>query len=132
VNRLEIDVATDGFVTEMRIDGQPLIDLVSVIEAAQSSDRVSYDYLHANQITSPARRLLGEAEDDFAERDNLVYLLECDCRCAGCSPLMVRIDVGESTVAWSGFQQYRHPNWRYDLRFEFDRADYERALGFPA
>lgn len=67
---------------------------------------------------------------------NAVLLMQCECGEVGCWPLLAKLEVTDTTVTWSDFQQpHRGPQspagwWRYDNLgpFSFDRVQYEAAL----
>jgi hypothetical protein len=58
-------------------------------------------------------------------------LLSCTCGEPGCWPLMARVELSETEVRWSDFEQpHRRDRWSYDGfgPIVFDRAQYEAAL----
>ncbi|HJZ58722.1 MAG TPA: hypothetical protein VKE74_27515 [Gemmataceae bacterium] len=124
----------------IRIDGVPLIDLVREIEtptateAGQPDLAGKYGYLNAADMVYPSRHLLGQAAHSLLKYGDKVSVLECECGCEGCWPLLVRITVTNDAVIWSDFQQPHRDNWFYpeDLRWVFDRRQYERALVIAA
>ncbi|NEE00133.1 hypothetical protein [Phytoactinopolyspora halotolerans] len=76
----------------------------------------------------PASHYLGEPVETWFD-DHDTILLGCTCGDPGCWPLTARVEVSDTTVAWSGFRN-GHRDWDLaDLGpFVFDRADYEEAL----
>src|SRR5579885_2839656 len=99
MNRLSIELMPPnewGACTALiRIDGRPLLDFIAEIEApiaaaAGESDLAGkYDYLNAADVVYPSRHLLGEAARPLLKYGNRVSVLECDCGCEGCWPLLV-------------------------------------------
>jgi hypothetical protein len=120
----------------IRVDGRPLLDLIREIEAPIAAEAGqpdlagTYGYLNAVDVMAPSRHLLGRAARPLLEYGEKVSVLECECGCEGCWPLLVRITVIGDEVIWSDFQQPHRDNWVYPagLRLVFDRRQYERAL----
>lgn len=120
----------------MRVDGRPLLDLVAEAEApiaaaaGQPHLAGKYGYLNGADVVYPSRHLLGEAARSLLKYGDKVSVLECECGCEGCWPLLVRITVINDAVIWSDFQQPHRDSWAYPatLRLVFDRNQYERAL----
>ncbi|HEX3425468.1 MAG TPA: hypothetical protein VHT30_05005 [Acidimicrobiales bacterium] len=54
-------------------------------------------------------------------------ILDGKCGFAGCCGVMANIDVSATTVVWEDFSPLGHASVG-DLRFEFDRDEYETAL----
>lgn len=135
-HRLEVEVTAPNEwgcrMTVIRIDGRPLVELTAEIEApiaaaaGQPDLAGKYDYLSAASVVTPSRLMLGNP----ARHDGRVAVLGCDCGIVDCWPLLVRITVTGDAVIWSDFRQPHRDNWVYpaDLRFAFDRTQYERAL----
>lgn len=118
------------------VNGVRLAELARVVEmpsalAVGKPDLAgSYGGL-AGPFLWPSRQYLGEPiEQWFFDGDTT--LLGCVCSEAGCWPLTARVDVDEFTVQWSGFRM-GHRDWDLSALgpFEFDRDQYERALGRP-
>ena len=88
------------------------------------------DYLCMSAMDTflPSHNLLGAPYDHgFVAPRTKSILLQCTCGITECWFLLARITVGEDRVVWSDFEQF-HRDWTYDLRFEFDRAEYEAQL----
>jgi hypothetical protein len=124
----------------IRVDGRPLLDFITEIEAPIAAEAGqpdlagTYGYLNAVTVVYPSRHLLGQAARSLLEYSDKVSVLECACGCEGCWPLLVRITVTDEEVVWSDFQQPHRDNWIYPagLRLVFDRIQYERELGVPS
>lgn len=119
----------------LRVDGRPLLDIIREIEtpiataAGQPSLAGGYSYLNAEEVIYPSRLLLGEPNGPMPEYSTRVPILECECGCPGCWPLLVRVSLTDDAVTWSDFRQPHQDNWIYpDVRFVFDRHQYEDAL----
>jgi hypothetical protein len=123
----------------VRIDGRPLLDIVRELEApiaaadGQPDLAGKYDYLSAASVLAPSRQLLGEAARPSLEYGDRVSVLECECGCEGCWPLLMRITVTEDRVTWSDPQQWHRDHWGYlsGWQLVFDRRQYEQALAAP-
>jgi hypothetical protein len=143
-NRLDVDLSLPhehgSQAAILRIDGRPLIELITEIErpiAAEDGQpdlAGAYGYLSAAVACLPSRHLLGQTAECPSPEDRKSSVLECDCGIAGCWPLLVRITVAETEVIWSDFEQPHRSHWTYpsSLRFVFDRRQYEAALERPA
>jgi hypothetical protein len=120
----------------LKVNGRPFLDLVAEIELPiatrnhEADLAGKYQYLAFDDIAYPSRQLLGQALRPLLQYHDKVSLLECDCGCEGCWPLLAKITVNESTVVWSDFEQPHRKNWNYpiEFRFEFDRSQYGRAI----
>jgi hypothetical protein len=120
----------------VRVDGRPLLDLIREIEApiaaaaGQPELAGTYGYLSAVDVVAPSRHMLGHAARGLLNYGDKVSVLECECGCEGCWPLLVGITVTDDAVIWSEFQQPHRSNWVYpaELRLVFDRRQYEQAL----
>lgn len=118
------------------IDGRPLLDLIREIEApiaaanGQPDLAGKYDYLNSADVLFPSRHLLGEPVRPLLDYGEKVSVLECDCGCEGCWPLLMRITVADDSVIWSDPQQLHRDNWVYPPGWYlvFDRRQYEQAL----
>jgi hypothetical protein len=133
----------------IRVNDRELIEIIREIEqpfadaewdrrvaAGESPDDIgprgwiAGDYLYPNAVLvdlrgAPYRHGFElEASDPRGAKS---LLLQCTCGVTDCWFLLARIVVGDDRVVWSEFCQF-HRDWRYDLRFEFDRTDYEREL----
>ena len=101
----------------VRVDGRPLLDLIREVEtpiataAGQPQLAGAYDYLNSASVIFPSRHLLGEAADSLLAYGDKVSVLECECGCPGCWPLLIRITVTDNMVVWSDFQQPHRENW---------------------
>lgn len=63
------------------------------------------------------------SEGDFSD-DNAALLLVCyACGAWGCWDVFCNIQVLEDRVVWSDFK-HSHRDWKYDLRFEFEKKQY--------
>lgn len=119
------------------IDGVEFLELVRDVEKMVSLQTNephlagSYGYLVRADIHNLAKYLLRHPPWSSDEK---TQLLECECGCWGCWPLLVDIVVLEDVVIWKAFEnEFRktEPNkWNYpeSFVFKFDRKQYETAL----
>lgn len=126
----------------LTIDDRSLIEMVREVELPYAQVEGSlklagaYAPFLADTILLPSTHLLGTPEPIFAYDGLRVSLLECECGCAGCWPLIARITLSESTVTWSDFEQvHRGPDavaghWNYEGfgPFTFSREQYLAAI----
>ena len=89
----------------------------------------SYAPLTLTDINSDLDHFRGHPVATWFE-DGDTVLMGCTCGEWGCWPLTCRVEVNESTVRWHSFRNGHRP---WDLSalgpFEFDRTEYEAALG---
>jgi hypothetical protein len=140
MNTLDIQISApneyDSRMAILRIDGRELLDIVRDLEtpiaakAGEADLAGKYYYLNVQDVLYPSRQLLGEPIRPLLKYDGKVSILECDCGCEGCWPLIVHVDVTQTQVIWRDFQQVHRDNWEYprDFRFVFDRSQFETAL----
>jgi hypothetical protein len=146
VNTIEFIVRPSGHwfgdEIEIKIDGESVVALLKAFEMpfarAEGSPSIAggYSGLPVSSHLLPFRHFFGE-QADLETRDGRVELLLCrDCGETGCWPMLARIDVGETVITWSTFQQPhrtgggKSAHWDYSHfgPFHFDREQYERAL----
>jgi hypothetical protein len=135
---VELSAPNDNGVRKaiIKIDGRELLEVVREIEApiaaatGEPDLAGKYDYLNAIDIVYPSRQLLGQPVRALLDYGAKVSILECDCGCEGCWPLLVRAEANEKTVIWREFEQPHRKEWRYpdQLRLVFDRDQLEAAL----
>ncbi|MFT3815861.1 MAG: hypothetical protein QM740_21275 [Acidovorax sp.] len=84
----------------------------------------------------PEKYYLGEHNAYWGDGGNKTALLDCECGCSGCWPLLCKISCCEDKVIWSNFEQPHRTlgpgasHWDYS-KFEgfiFDRNQYMRAV----
>lgn len=152
-HRDQFEVLPNG---EIRINSQPLIELVREVELpfalkeyndwiATGGDPTKvdllagdYSYLPPWMVMFPSRHLLDEpfriAEEGFILKPEdpcreKTTILGCTCGIIECWFLLARITLTQTTVTWSDFQQFHRDWWTYNLgSFIFDRQDYELQL----
>lgn len=118
------------------VDGRELLDWVREVELplAASTNEANlagkYDYLRAETALFPSRQLLGEVARSVYDYEGDPSILECECGCEGCWPLIAKVEVLTDRVIWHHFRQWNRDAWNYpeSFRFEFERAQIEAAL----
>ena len=133
-------------VVDIFLNGRDMLDLLRGVELpfarAEGHEEIAGSYLGLppEVMYLPSRHLLGEANRHYSYDDGRISILECECMCSGCWPLLVRVHLDETRVAWTDFEQpHRSPEsisvrgprpWSYRGfgPFVFDRGQYERAL----
>jgi len=124
----------------VRIDGRELLDIIRDAEqplAAKADEpdlAGKYDYHNIKDVLYPSRHLLGDPIRPLLEYDGKISILECECGCEGCWPLIADVNVAEHQIEWCNFQQVHRDNWNFpdDFRFTFDRTQMEDALKIEA
>jgi hypothetical protein len=122
------------------VDGREFLDIVPEFEepiaaaAGEAGIAGSYRYLNARDVLYPSRHLLGAPFRPLLDHHGKVSILECDCGCEGCWPLVLAVDVNDNQVIWRDFQQPHRDNWIYpgDFRFVFERSEMESAIRIEA
>jgi hypothetical protein len=99
----------------------PVVDGVPLYETFP--DR--YPGLIVSLVLPPSRQWL---DAPTYQEDGRAVILDGGCTIAECCGVMARITLEQDTVVWSDFFARGLPRIRHDLRFEFDRADYDLAL----
>jgi hypothetical protein len=125
------------------VNGCDLADLARDVELpfARREDAESiagaYSGLPPNRdICPPSKHFLGQPSTVLYRYGDKVQVLGCECGEPGCWPLICRIEVGQTRVRWTDFEQPHRsgdgsrPSWSYDALgpFEFDRRQYELAV----
>lgn len=81
----------------------------------------------------PSRHLMGEPSEHLALGGRAAVLVCSECGDIGCGALFVGIEIGGDSVIWSDFLYANNYEPEADVprsgRYEFDRDQYERALG---
>jgi hypothetical protein len=134
------EVETTG-VVEIAIDGRSLVERLREYEAPfaarEGSPNIAGGYagLVARLVRLPSRHFYGESENSYSYPPKIA-LLECECGCAGCWPILCQVSVALDTISWSDFEQPHrragHPTGGWDYSgfgpFVFERTQYEAAL----
>lgn len=120
---------------EIFIDGESLIDLVRNWEKP-FAQREGHPALAGNYEWLPANKETYLALQDAEVDDEKTALLECQCGCPGCWPLLVNIRKEAETVIWRAFEQPHRSEesaagfWNYVGfgPFVFERQTYEKLF----
>lgn len=91
----------------------------------------AYDAIECPE--NPMKYYLGNDDSGWG---NKTVLLDCECGCSGCWPLLCKIEIQEATVKWSDFEQpHRNKDskksfWEYSHfeGFTFSKEQYICAL----
>ncbi len=100
---------------------------VPVIDGVPLHERMAERFygIDVELVAPPSSHLLGAPS--YVE-DGLPVILDGGCLVAGCCGVMVRVTINERTVVWSNFFARGQPDIPADLKFTYDRNEYERAL----
>ena len=115
------------------INGKNLINILKRIEIAQLKKddpkdlAGSYAGLPPDKIFLPSKHFLGKQLKRY-DRKNKTCVLVCLCGAAGCWPMVTKITITPKTVIWSNIKQAHSSEWRYKLKFTYDRNQYESEL----
>jgi hypothetical protein len=122
------------------IDGRPLAAIMREIEFEMAKREGHPDLAgeYSPFINSKAAEdhYLGRHAEKWGESKSKTALLECECGCPGCWPLLCKIEIGKDEVKWKEFEQpHRGPNsaesfWDYSSfdGFTFSKDQYLGAL----
>ena len=122
------------------IDDREFLKIVREIElpiakrASEPELTGQYDYLNIDDVLYPSKHLFGNPARSLLKYDDRISILECECGCEGCWPLLMTVNATDHTVVWSDFCQIHRDDWHYpsDFRFEFDLQQVEKALKIEA
>jgi hypothetical protein len=122
------------------IDGRALTAIMREFES-EMAEREGHPDLaggYAPFVNSQAaeNHYLGRHSEKWGESKTKTALLECECGCSGCWPLLCKIEIGQVEVKWKEFEQpHRGPNsaasfWDYSSfnGFTFSKDQYFAAL----
>lgn len=136
MNEIRFDVKHREFSKEIIpiIDGQSLISILKTIEFQYAEKEGypqiagAYGGIYVSESISPTEYFFGKIETE--ENNGKTLILLCDCSFEGCWDFLTKIEVSESTVKWSDFEQIHRANWDYSKLgiFTFERGQYEKAL----
>lgn len=139
MDRIEFIKVGPGAGDEVRvlINSEDLIAMLAKHEApfaeAEKNPKLAGSYIGLSPFTAlpPSTRYLGYSYPCMYDGPDMTEILCCTCREEGCWSLYCKIELTDSLVTWSGFEQpQREGEWSYDTfgPFTFDRAQYETAL----
>ena len=132
---------------QLLIDGADLREIVRRVElpfaAAEGHPDLAGNYtgLPPEDLVAPSRHLLGHPSEAMGEYLPKVPLYGCVCGSLGCWPLLVRVNVENTKVTWTEFENpwrfdpewtRTRDRWQWDLSFEFDLSQYEQAIRSPS
>lgn len=110
----DLDLAPTGIAMPI-IDGVPLYERLG--------DR--YPGIAYELVAVPSRHWLGDANYLAYGR---TVILDGDCGVAECCGVTARIDSDGATITWSDFHGRGAPDLPDNLKFGFDRQQYEHAI----
>lgn len=122
---------TSRKVTEIYIDGKEILDILLPIETSYKDPKdiqekgCEYGHLAPSSLFGS----LSDAMIPWADCvENEFYLCYCgSCGEPGCWSVSAKVKVEENCVIWYDFE-HSHKDWKYNLRYRFDRTQYESAL----
>ncbi|MBI2508370.1 hypothetical protein HYV89_05465 [Candidatus Woesearchaeota archaeon] len=88
----------------------------------------SYTGLPPKRVFLPSKHFLGKQSKRWYYRNNKTCILVCSCGGAGCWPMITKITLTPKKVIWNNFEQAHNSRWKYNLKFNFDRKQYESEL----
>jgi hypothetical protein len=124
----------------IRIDGQLLADIIKRVElpmaTAEGHPDIAGGYTSIPLPDDPERYYMGQHEQCWGHNGRKSLLLDCDCGCPGCWPLLCSIAAQGGVVTWSEFEQphrgltpgSRHWDYSGFEGFVFDESQYRKAI----
>ena len=122
------------------IDGRALTAIMREIESEMAKREGHPDLAggYSPFMSSQGARdhYLGRHSQKWGQSKCKTALLECECGCPGCWPLLCKIEIGNDEVKWTEFEQpHRGPDsaasfWDYSFfgGFTFSKDQYLGAL----
>lgn len=122
------------------VDNQPLAEIMKAFEVPmakkEGNPSIAGGYDAIEVPSSPEKYYLGECEAYWGEENNKTALLDCECGCPGCWPLLCKIVIIGDKVVWSDFEQPHRgqdsatSHWDYSAfeGFTFEKSQYLEAL----
>jgi hypothetical protein len=137
---------------EIRIDGRDLIEIVRDVElpfalrdwddraaspsppaAPRGARAGAFSHLYVREVARSPLGLLEEPFDLYARGKSRV--LQCTCRCLGCSDMLARVELAATSVTWSEFEHISADSsssrkWSHEQigPFRFEREAYAAAF----
>jgi hypothetical protein len=120
---------------DIYVNDENLLKIVKKIESKhlkwwQSKDLRAGAYvgLPPEAVFYPSTRFLIEPNKDIDDWEDKIVIYQCHCGHEGCWPLLVKIQIKLKEVTWSDFEQPHRGEWKYDLKFTFDKKQYEAEI----
>ena len=134
------DGVSSRFAVNIRIDGRLLAEIMRDVEAPMAANErhpeIAGGYSAIGRPDDPEGHYLGQHRQKWGESKEKTLLLDCECGCPGCWPLLCRIEIANDEVKWREFEQpHRGRNskasfWDYSSfeGFTFSKEQYLSAL----
>ena len=134
--RHTFDSGYEASTVNIQVDEKPLAELMRAYELPMATNEGHPELAGAYAAIKTAsasleQYYLGKTGADWGIDQDKTLLLGCACGVAGCWPLLCKIDVGDDTVTWSGFEQpHRDEDWDYSefAGFVFEKQQYLDAI----
>lgn len=122
------------------VDTLPLAEIIKTYEIPmankEGSPKIAGAYDAIEIPSSPEKYYLGEENAYWGKSKDKTALLDCECGCSGCWPLLCKINIQDNKVIWSDFEQPHRDidsaasHWDYsDFEgFVFEREQYLQAI----
>ena len=132
--------SSGGFMVNIRVDGRSLAEIMRDVEARMAANEghpsLAGGYNAIGRPDNPGEYYVGIHSQQWGESETKTLLLDCECGCPGCWPLLCRIEVLGDAVTWRDFEQpHRGPAskasfWDYSAfeGFTFSKEQYFAAL----
>lgn len=139
------DQQTDGGyvfkAVNIKVNGMLLKDIIKKVELPwakqEGNPSVAGAYGALEIPKNPEKYYMGLVEATEGENEDKTALLDCDCGCSGCWPLLCKIKIDADTVKWEEFEQPHRgrdeiapSHWDYSGfdGFMFSKEQYLNAL----
>lgn len=141
--KIEKHKADNGYeylTVNILVDNQLLADIMKTYEMPmakkEGSPSIAGSYDAIEVPSSPEQYYLGEDGASCGQEGNKTALLDCECGCSGCWPLLCKISIQGKKIIWSDFEQpcrgvdSAAPHWDYSAfeNFVFEKEQYLHAI----
>lgn len=126
------DCETPIFVVEIYINGKEVVPILKEIEQpycdAEGTPEIAGGYGH--NLPEDLYKALSEAiiEGTYSNKYGVELLCCRDCGFSGCWSAITHIRQTEDYIYWESFENNHRKNWKYNLSYKFDKAEYDKAM----
>ena len=117
---------------EIYINNREIIDILKEIELpfAEEEGHPSLAGGYGHNVPKFLYESLNDAfvEGTYNQQCGVEILCCGDCGFPGCWSAVAYVRQDDDFVYWENFRQNHRKNWKYNLSYKFDRAEYEKEM----